>query len=105
MEYKEIGERAILAVKKLLPSTSDEKRIGMAAYAMGALEERNHLVELHKKTIEDVDWEQRRYEIAKDIIATSHIAQQLGSYSYREENEVKDAVKMADLLIEELKKQ
>lgn len=52
----------------------------------------------------DVIWEQRRYEIAKDILATSHIAQQIGQYSYHEETEVKDAVRMADLLIAELKK-
>lgn len=49
-------------------------------------------------------WEQRRYEIAKDILATSHIAQQIGHYSYDEETEVRDAVRMADLLIAELKK-
>ena len=48
-----------------------------------------------------IDWEQRRYEIAKDILAASHIAQQVGEYLYRE---VKDAVRMADLLIQELKK-
>lgn len=51
-----------------------------------------------------VDWEQRRYEIAKDILATSHIAQQIGQYGYHEEIEVKFAVQMADLLIAELKK-
>lgn len=49
-------------------------------------------------------WEERRYEIAKDILANSHIAQQIGSYSYDEKNEVKDAVRMADLLIAELKR-
>lgn len=52
----------------------------------------------------NIDWEERRYEIAKDILATSHIAQQIGHYSYHEETEVKDAVRMADLLIAELKK-
>lgn len=34
----------------------------------------------------NIDWEQRRYEIAKDILATSHIAQQIGKYSYHCEN-------------------
>lgn len=51
----------------------------------------------------DVVWEQRRYEIAKDILANSKIAQQIGQYSYIEENMVKDAVLMADMLIEYLK--
>lgn len=53
---------------------------------------------------EHLCWEKRRYEIAKDVLATSHIAQQIGHYSYNEETEVKDAVRMADLLIAELKK-
>ena len=51
-----------------------------------------------------IDWEQRRYEIAKDILANSHIAQQIGQYQYNEVQEAKEAVLMADLLIEELKK-
>lgn len=58
---------------------------------------------IYKLNGDDVDWERRRYEIAKDILATSHIAQQIGHYSYHEETEVKDAVRMADLLIAELK--
>lgn len=51
-----------------------------------------------------IDWEQRRYEIAKDILATSHIAQQIGKYGYHCEEEVKEAVRMANMLIAELKK-
>ena len=50
------------------------------------------------------DWEQLRYEIARDILASSKIAQQIGQYSYNKKNMVKDAVLMADLLIAELKK-
>lgn len=50
------------------------------------------------------DWEQLRYEIARDILANSKIAQQIGQYSYNKKNMVKDAVLMADLLIAELKK-
>lgn len=52
----------------------------------------------------NIDWEQRRYEIAKDILATSHIAQQIGKYSYHYEEEVNGAVRMANMLIAELKK-
>lgn len=55
-------------------------------------------------TNNEIDWEARRYEIAKDILATSHIAQQIGKYGYNYEEEVKEAVRMADLLIAELKK-
>ena len=70
-------------------------------YEEWATEMFNEHIERIKQTI---DWEQRRYEIAKDILANSHIAQQIGHYSYNEHEEVKDAVLMADLLIEELKK-
>ena len=59
---------------------------------------------IYKLDGSNIDWEQRRYEIAKDILATSHIAQQIGHYSYLEETEVKDAVRMANMLIAELKK-
>lgn len=59
---------------------------------------------IYKLDGSNIDWEQRRYEIAKDILANSHIAQQIGNYHYNEENEVKDAVLMADLLIAELKR-
>lgn len=58
---------------------------------------------IYKLDGSNIDWEQRRYEIARDILATSHIAQQIGHYCYHEEDEVKDAVRMADLLIAELK--
>lgn len=58
---------------------------------------------IYKPNGDNIDWEQRRYEIAKDILATSHVAQQIGKYSYHGEKEVKEAVRMADLLIAELK--
>lgn len=58
----------------------------------------------YDENTEHLLWEKRRYEIAKDFLASSHIAQQIGKYSYIEEEEVKDAVRMADLLIKELRK-
>lgn len=59
---------------------------------------------IYKLDGSNIDWEQRRYEIAREILSTSHIVQQIGHYSYHEETEVKDAVRMADLLIAELKR-
>ena len=59
---------------------------------------------IYKLDGSNIDWEERRYEIAKDILATSHIAQQIRKYCYHCEDEVKEAVRMADLLIAELKK-
>lgn len=48
-----------------------------------------------------VDWEQRRYEIAKDIVANS-FSTPMGNMSMV--SYIHDCVQVADLLIEELKK-
>lgn len=52
------------------------------------------------KTLRTPDWEQRRYEIAKDILPHA-ILEYCGKGL---ERGVKDAVKIADALIAELKK-
>ena len=49
-----------------------------------------------------IDWEQRRYEIAKDILAALISNPNHCGKSY--ESEVKHAVEFADALIDELKK-
>ena len=52
-----------------------------------------------KNYIKNIDWEQRRYEIAKDVIIT------LFSSKHLTDSEIiSSAVKLADALIEELKK-
>ena len=51
-----------------------------------------------------IDWEYRRYEIAKDILANLHSSQRTFNHNPNETVEVIEAVRMADLLIEELKK-
>lgn len=52
------------------------------------------------KTLRTPDWEQRRYEIAKDILPNT-----IFEYDGKGiERGVKDAVKCADALIEELRK-
>lgn len=50
---------------------------------------------------ENIDWEQRRYEIAKDIVANS-FSTPMGNVSMV--SYIHDCVQVADLLIEELKK-
>lgn len=50
---------------------------------------------------ENIDWEQRRYEIAKDILANS-FSTPMGNVSMV--SYIHDCVQIADLLIEELKK-
>ena len=59
----------------------------------------------YKKTNNShIDWEHRRYEIAKDILANLHSSQRTFNYYPNETVEVIEAVRMADLLIKELKK-
>lgn len=53
------------------------------------------------KTLRTIDWEQRRYEIAKDILPHTIL---LEYYGKGLERGVKDAVMIADALIAELKK-
>lgn len=50
---------------------------------------------------ENIDWEQRRYEIAKDIVANS-FSTPMGNVSMV--SYIHDCVQVADLLIAELKK-
>jgi len=49
----------------------------------------------------DIDWEQRRYEIAKDIVANS-FSTPMGNVSMV--SYIHDCIQVADLLIGELKK-
>lgn len=54
------------------------------------------------KTLRTPDWEQRRYEIAKEILPHTIL---LEYYGKGLERGVKDAVMIADALIAELKKE
>ena len=88
---------------KIIELINDEK-LTMWDYARGIYGD-THGNKYHYKELEfierphkNIDWEQRRYEIAKDILAAT--------YDYRMDGKpyVKVAVGVADALIEELKK-
>ena len=51
-----------------------------------------------------VNWEQRRYEIAKDVLAAFTSNSNSDVFAYSKEKQAEDAVEYADALIEELKK-
>lgn len=51
--------------------------------------------------VQNINWEQRRYEIAKDIVANS-FSTPMGNVSMV--SYIHDCIQVADLLIEELKK-
>lgn len=65
---------------------------------------------VHKNDIElikpnaDIDWEQRRYEISKAMIAAFMSNSDKNVFAYPKKNQARDAVEYADALIEELKK-
>lgn len=53
---------------------------------------------------ETIDWEQRRYEIAKSMMAAFLSNSCSDVYMNTYENQAQEAVKYADMLIDELKK-
>nr|DAV31104.1 MAG TPA: hypothetical protein [Caudoviricetes sp.] len=53
---------------------------------------------------ETIDWEQRRYELAKSMMAAFLSNSCSNVYMNTYENQAQEAVKYADVLIEELKK-
>lgn len=58
-------------------------------------------VQMNDETVKPIDWEQRRYEIAKDLMAAS-FTQPMAGVSIA--SYVHNCVQWADALIEELKK-
>lgn len=61
---------------------------------------REHSTDIHYN--KQIDWEQRRYEIAKDTLAA--LTSNPNHFGKSYESEVKYAVEFADALIDELKK-
>lgn len=65
---------------------------------------------MHKNDIEliepnaDIDYEQRRYEIAKAMLAAFMSNSDKNVFAYPKANQAKEAVDFADALIAELKK-
>lgn len=57
-----------------------------------------------EKVNDNIDWEQRRYEISKYIFAAFMSNSNSSVFGYSKEKQAKDAVEYADALIEELKK-
>lgn len=52
----------------------------------------------------EIDWEQRRYEIAKEMLAAINSNYKFQLFGFGREDRVKVAVLYADMLIQELKK-
>ena len=52
----------------------------------------------------EIDWEQRRYEVAKEMLASINSNSEFRAFGIEREDRVKVAVLYADMLIQELKK-
>ena len=50
-----------------------------------------------------IDWEQRRYEIAKDVLCSIRVGERYEVIDSSKRERVIDSIKYADILIEELK--
>ena len=68
------------------------------------IETNEDYLEKHLDFNDLVDWEQRKYEIAKDVLCAIKFHEDVGLYGGDKEEMSKYAVDLADALIEELKK-
>lgn len=59
-------------------------------------------VQMNKETVKPIDWEQRRYEIVKDIMVDSFDQPMSGTLTA---SYVHNCIMLADIVIEELKKE
>lgn len=55
------------------------------------------------KPTKEIDWEQRRYEIAKDLLVKKYL--EVGSFSLKRESDIRLVIGYANNIINELKKQ
>lgn len=67
------------------------------------LVEKQELREIEERRKSAERWEQRRYEIAKDIYTSYFIGAHISGYSTTEAEVAKRAIHAADTLLEELK--
>ncbi len=74
---------------------------GTARDINGRYYHQGDILEFIEDSNRSVDWEQRRYEIAKDVLSAS-FATPMGGTSIQ--SYVHDCVQIADILIEELKR-
>ena len=82
------------------PSVKWEDKEPTEAYIILTLAEPQEPKQEQSKQVQTIDWEQRRYEIAKDILSAQH-----GNYPLTVEEGTDFAVEVADMLIAKLKEQ
>ena len=93
----EIGERVVGEFNDFIIDSNKSEEDNIKAYRL----------EWNKDFVDGVDWEQRRYEIAKSVlpsVITKWVNVMMSlSYTYTKDTVIDDTMEFTDMLIEKLK--
>ena len=94
----EIGERVVGEFNDFIIDSNKSEEDNIKAYRL----------EWNKEFVDGVDWEQRRYEIAKSVLPSVitkwvNIIMSSYPYTYTKDNVIDDTMTFTDMLIEKLK--
>ena len=94
----EIGERVVGEFNDFIIDSNKSEEDNIKAYRL----------EWNKKFVDGVDWEQRRYEIAKSVLPSVitkwvNVIMSSYPYTYTKDNVIDDTMTFTDMLIEKLK--
>lgn len=94
----EIGERVVGEFNDFIIDSNKSEEDNIKAYRL----------EWNKDFVDGVDWEQRRYEIAKSVLPSVitkwvNVIMSSYPYTYTKDNVIDDTMTFTDMLIEKLK--
>ena len=91
----EIGERVVGEFNDFIIDSNKSEEDNIKAYRL----------EWNKEFVDGIDWEQRRYEISKEMLPAVLRRWSNKSYAltYTMDNAIDDTMKLTDMLIEKLK--
>ena len=94
----EIGERVVVEFNDFIIDSNKSEEVNIISYRL----------EWNKEFVDGVDWEQRRYEIAKSVLPSVitkwvNIIMSSYTYTYTKDNVIDDTMTFTDMLIEKLK--
>ena len=91
----EIGERVVGEFNDFIIDSNKSEEDNIKAYRL----------EWNKDFVDGVDWEQRRYEIAKSLLPSAVLkwAKMSLAYTYTKDKAIEDTMTFTDMLIEKLK--
>lgn len=94
----EIGERVVGEFNDFIIDSNKSEEDNIKAYRL----------EWNKEFVDGVDWEQRRYEIAKSVLPSVitkwvNVIMSSYPYAYTKDKAIEDTMTFTDMLIEKLK--